>query len=110
LAWILDAFIAGVVVAPLNPGLYSRRPGEGFFLTMLIPAVALGLVYLAAFGGGQRGATPGKRIVSIRVADAATGAPIGYRRAAVRRLGYVLGCVVLCAGWLSLLVDARRQA
>lgn len=66
-------------------------------------------IYMILFDGGPRGATPGKRIVGIRVADAAGGGPIGYHRAAVRRLWYVIGGLLLFAGWWSALFDSRRQ-
>src|SRR5688572_21736407 len=83
-AWGLDALIAGVVFTPLNPGFYSGEPSAGLFLVLLAPAVLLGFVCLVAFDGGQRGATPGKRVMGIRVADAQTGRPIGYCRAITR--------------------------
>jgi hypothetical protein len=41
---------------------------------------------LATPAGGERGATPGS--------------PIGYRRAATRRLWYLLGGLALYLGWL----------
>jgi uncharacterized RDD family membrane protein YckC len=110
LAWLLDAVLAGVVFTPLNPALYSSSPTAPLFLALSVPAIMLLLFCLVAFDGGRRGATPGKRIVGIRVADARTGGPIGYRRAAVRRLGFLLGGVVLCLGWLWIIFDAHRQA
>jgi uncharacterized RDD family membrane protein YckC len=69
----------------------------------------LAFPYLIAFDGGPRGATPGKRIVRIRVADAAEGGAIGYRRAAVRRLGYLVGGLLFFVGWWWALFDRRRQ-
>lgn len=108
-AWALDGVILGVSLSPLNPALYSSQPSATLFLALNIPAIALALAYLTLFDGSERGATPGKRIVGIRVADATNRGPIGYRRAAVRRLGYALGGLALGIGWLSLLIDPRRQ-
>jgi uncharacterized RDD family membrane protein YckC len=109
-AWVLDAFIAGIVFTPLSSILWSSNPSPWLFVALLAPAMVLLFVYLVLFDGGRRGATPGKRIVGIRVADARTGGPLGYRRALIRRLGYYLGGLVLYIGWLWLLFDSRRQA
>jgi uncharacterized RDD family membrane protein YckC len=109
-AWVFDALITALALTPLNPILYSSRPNASLFFALWAPAMLLLLLYLALFDGGPRGATPGKRIVGIRVADAAAGGPIGYRRALIRRLGYFAGGLALYAGWLWLLLDPRRQA
>lgn len=110
LAWCLDAVIAGIVFIPLNPQLYTD-PSEDRSLWLALGLVSTILVfpYLVAFDGGPRGATPGKRVVRIRVADAADGSAIGYRRAAVRRLGYLVGGLLFFAGWWWALFDSRRQ-
>jgi uncharacterized RDD family membrane protein YckC len=95
----------------LNPALYSSsdEPNRLLFSALLGSATILVFVYLIAFDGGKRGATPGKRVVGIRVADADEGGPIGYRRAAVRRLGYLIGGLPFFAGWLWGLFDPHRQ-
>ena len=108
-AGVLDAFIVALVFTPLNPSLWSSDPSPSLFLALWGSAVVLAFVYMVLFDGGRRGATPGKRIVGIRVTDAHSGGPIGYRRAVVRRLGYCLGGLVMYVGWLWLLFDSRRQ-
>ena len=110
LAWFLDAVIAGFLFIPLNPLLYSDEPEPGLFFALGVPAMILVFVYLIAFDGGRRGATPGKRILGIRVADEQSGSAIGYRRATVRRLGYAVGGLALYLGWLWIIFDRRRQA
>jgi uncharacterized RDD family membrane protein YckC len=109
-AWVLDAIIGTLAFTPLNPMIWSSNPSESLFFALWAPTMVLLFIALVLFDGGQRGATPGKRIVGTRVADARTGAPIGYRRALIRRLGYYLGGLVLYIGWLWLLADPRRQA
>jgi uncharacterized RDD family membrane protein YckC len=109
-AWVVDACVAGLVFLPLNPGLYSQHPSPSLWWGLLIPTLVLLIGYLALFDGGPRGATPGKRVVGIRVIDATTGAAIGYRRGAIRRLGYLGGGVAFFLGWIWVLVDPRRQA
>ncbi len=106
---MLDAAIAGVVFVPLNPGLYTDEPSVSLFIALFIPTMILLFVYMVAFDGGQRGATPGKRILRLRVVDAETGGAIGWRRAARRRLVYLLGGAALYAGWLWLFTNPRRQ-
>jgi uncharacterized RDD family membrane protein YckC len=110
LAWCLDCVVAGIVFIPLNPALYASANDRLLFSALAGAATVLGFACLIAFDGGQRGATPGKRIVGIRVADADRRGPIGYRRAAIRRAGYIIGGLVFFLGWIWALFDHRRQA
>jgi uncharacterized RDD family membrane protein YckC len=110
LAWLLDAVIAAIVLSPLNPALYSSHPDPATFTALWATACLIWLGFLIAFEGGRRGATPGKRALGIRVADETTGGSIGYGRAAVRRLVFVLGGLIFYIGWLWMLSSSRRQA
>lgn len=112
-AWALDSIIAGVALLPLAlvvqlVGVDVLETVTGFWLVWSAGMVSV-LVYLIAFDGGGRGATPAKRLLGIRVADAATRAAIGYPRATVRRLVYLTGGLPLYVGWLWALIDSRRQ-
>lgn len=109
-AGIIDAFVLGVLDTPLNPVLYSGRPSFGLIGALTAPSLVLAFIYLVLFDGGPRGATPGKRALHLRVEDADGGGPIGYRRATIRRLVYLVGGLAVYIGWLWLLVDARHQA
>jgi uncharacterized RDD family membrane protein YckC len=109
-AWILDAVIAGVVFSPLQL-VIPRDPGStATFVVLFAAMMAAVFGYMIAFDGGPRGATPGKRILRMRVIDVDTGGPIGYPRAALRRLVYLLGGLALYVGWFWLLFDRRHQA
>lgn len=110
LGWFLDSVIVAVVLTPLNPFLYADPPSVAFATSLWAVAMVLMFLYGVLFDGGQRGATLGKRIVGTRVGNERTGAPIGYRRATIRRLGYWLGGLAFCIGWLRLLFNPRRQA
>jgi uncharacterized RDD family membrane protein YckC len=79
------------------------------FTTLWATAMLIWFACLVAFDGGPRGATPGKRVLGIRIADEVTGASIGYGRAAVRRLVFVVGALVFYIGWLWLLSNPERQ-
>ena len=72
--------------------------------------LALFIVYLISFDAGPRGATPGKRLMRIRVADEGGMPRIGYRRAAVRRAVWFLGGLCLYAGWILVFMDRRKRA
>lgn len=70
LAWLFDCVIVGFLLIPLNPLLYTDEPDAALFFGLTVAGTILVDPYLVAFDGGKRGATPGKRIVGIRVADA----------------------------------------
>lgn len=110
-AWLIDAVIAGFVLSPIVSIFEPARPAPAtHLLPEILPSVLLVLLYLVLFDGGPRGATPGKRLLHMRVVDAQNGGSIGYNRATIRRVGYLIGGLCLYIGWLWLLVDARRQA
>jgi uncharacterized RDD family membrane protein YckC len=103
-AWMLDWVIATVLVTPFNPVIYySSAPDFWVAATLGAAGLAAAFVYFVMFDGGERGATPGKRILGIRVGDEVTGRAIGHRRAVVHRLGYVLG------GWRTRLSSGRAN-
>jgi uncharacterized RDD family membrane protein YckC len=121
-AWFIDAILGGLVIAtPANlliavaggPSVYADT-GEGVAIGwwVALPAVAtgIGFVALVLFDGGERGATPGKRLLGLRVLDGQIGGSIGYRRAVVRRLVYLVGGIPAYAGWWWVFVDRRRRA
>lgn len=56
------------------------------------------------------GQTPGNRVMRIRVEDAVSGETIRMRRAFVRFFGLLLSALLLCIGFLMILVDRRRRA
>jgi len=56
------------------------------------------------------GHTPGDRVMRIRVVDERTSRPLSVRRALVRVLLLPLSVILLGAGVLLILVDARRRA
>lgn len=73
-------------------------------------ALAGALLYYAKLEGGPSGQTVGKKALSIRVVDAATGGPIGAGRALGRYLFKSFISGNLCAlGYLWSLWDGRKQ-
>ena len=80
---------------------------------LLLSAVAT-VLYSAVMDGGPRQASVGKMALKIRVGDADSGAPIGFGRAASRRLMYLgLFYAIVLPGVVNALwplFDVRRQA
>jgi uncharacterized RDD family membrane protein YckC len=68
-------------------------------VTLSVLALLLGAAYFIGFWG-LRGATPGKRLLGLRVTDEAGQGPIGLARAALRFLGYLLSAASLGIGFL----------
>ncbi|RMH68848.1 MAG: RDD family protein, partial [Actinomyces sp.] len=58
---------------------------------------------------GERGVTPGRRMVGIRVVDAATGAPIGRARGIGRFFASLVSGLPLGLGYLWMIWDPGSQ-
>lgn len=72
-------------------------------------AIAWSVAYFAFFWSST-GQTPGNRLLSIRVQSAGSAEPLHAGRAVLRVLALPLSALPLCAGFLMILVDARRRA
>ncbi len=104
------AWLTGAVVA-LCLSLIGV-PGQ---IKTLIAAIGAGITVLGTIGyfvffWSASGETPGNRMLGIRVVGATSGRPLSARRAFVRVFGLVLSALLLCAGFLMILVDNRRRA
>ena len=87
-----------------NPGLLLREDW--------LPSVfsgLLGLAYAAGFESSRLQATPGKRLLGIKVTDL-RGRRISLRRAVLRHLGQFLSAAVLMLGYVMAAFTQRRQA
>jgi uncharacterized RDD family membrane protein YckC len=78
---------------------------------MLQLAVGVGLVWLysALFESSEWCATPGKRVLGMRVREA-SGAPLGFWRAGARSAGKLVSVLVFGIGFLVAALNRRRQA
>ena len=91
---------------------YWRPVGDKGLLLVAIGAV-LAFVWTVAyftFFWSATGQTPGNRVMRIRVEDAVSGETIRMRRAFLRFFGLLLSALLLCIGFLMILVDRRRRA
>lgn len=98
--YLIDGIILGVV----NGILTGVLKGAGYGLGTV---VNIGyFTYLV----GSRGQTLGQQVMGIRVVDADSGqAAIGYTRAFIRWIGYLVSALVLLLGFLWPLWDSRKQ-
>ncbi len=84
-----------------------RTPSDVAFLPVLasvvLPPLALllGALYHVYFWT-TKGATPGKELLDLRVQGDDGRSPIGFRRAALRAFGYLLGVASLGVGFLMI--------
>jgi uncharacterized RDD family membrane protein YckC len=56
-----------------------------------------------------RGATPGKMILKMKIADAKTGEPASKKQLIIRYLGYFVSLLPLCLGFVWIYYDKKRQ-
>jgi uncharacterized RDD family membrane protein YckC len=117
LAFAVDAMVINVVgwfvaaIVTLCLSLFSL-PG-GVKDVLLVIGAGIALLWTAAyfcFFWSTTGQTPGNRLMRIRVIDARTGGLLKPLRAFLRVLGLVLSAMLLCTGFLLILVDSRRRA
>ncbi len=99
-AWMLDGIVVGLITGILSAVLHGVGGSLG---------VLASIAYFVFFEGGPHGAGPGKQAMRIRVVDAQTNAPIGYRRAFVRWLARILSALVFLLGYFWMLWDADNQ-
>jgi uncharacterized RDD family membrane protein YckC len=104
-ALLIDGLIIGFIpwIIVLASG---DSAGLGLALYFLI-----WLAYYTILEGGSGGQTLGKKAVGIRVADIATGAPIGYGRALGRTLFKIISWLfgLFPLGYLWMLWDDQKQ-
>jgi len=72
-----------------------------------ILAFVIGLVYYV--GMWATGATVGQRLLSLHVVDQSSGANIGFGRALVRYVGYIIAAIPLGLGLIWAGFDPRKQ-
>jgi uncharacterized RDD family membrane protein YckC len=104
-AWMVGG-VAAVTLALLNPS-------EGAQTTLIAIGAAAATLWSAGyfiFFWATTGQTPGNRLMEIRVQDAVNSGPLPFARAVLRLAGAVVSALILCLGYLMILVDSRRRA
>ncbi len=110
---LIMAVILGVIVGLSAAGSSSSSSttttaaSTGLASLIQLISFVISVGYFVYFWG--KGQTIGMRLLHLRVADANTGAPIGYGRAALRYLGYIVSALVCYIGLIWAAFDARKQ-
>jgi uncharacterized RDD family membrane protein YckC len=99
----------GVAIGVTGNTNNTATSSAGTGLTLLIDLLSFVLTvgYFVYFWG--KGQTLAMRLFHLRVADANTGLPIGYGRAALRYLGYIISALVCYIGLIWAAFDGRKQ-
>jgi uncharacterized RDD family membrane protein YckC len=119
-AAFLDGLFVGIVIRLLFlVNLITISSAVGIGTTSLDTSstgvvVLVYLIYFAFYAGYYvyfwgMGQTPAQRIFHIYVADANTGTAIGFGRAGIRFLGYVLSSLICYVGLIWAAFDPRKQ-
>lgn len=118
LAFILDSFLFGAVVAPFLVLIYGRdyfywsseQTGmfaiygiADFLLTTLLPVVLIISFWI------KLSATPGKLLLDCKVVDANTLQPISRKKAVIRCLAYLASALPIYLGFVWIAFDKRKQ-
>ena len=106
LAVVVGVF-AGLASSASNTDTTTAVASTGVTAIVQIVAFVITVGYFVYFWG--RGQTIGMRAFRLRVADANTGLPIGYGRAALRYLGFIISAFVCYIGLIWAAFDARKQ-
>jgi uncharacterized RDD family membrane protein YckC len=111
--WIIVASTGGVsctsttsVIGNLNTG-YTVAQACTVNPAIELLSLVIGLVYFVGMWG--TGATLGQRALGLHVVDQASGASIGFGRAFVRYVGYVISVIPLFLGLIWAGFDPRKQ-
>jgi len=120
-AVIIDGFIVSVItivveiVLGIFIGLLARATGSALgvsqggpltYLTYLV-SFTISIGYFIYYWG--MGSTRGMRFFRLAVVDAETGLPIGFGRAAMRYLGYVISVIPCYIGLIWAAFDPKKQ-
>jgi len=107
LAQILDLFwllplsaLLGLVAGLVNDGEMS---GGGELMANLVGALVVLLFWV------ERGGTPGKIVLGLRIVDAETGGAPSIGRLVLRYVGYLVSAIGLGLGYLWVLWDPQKQ-
>jgi uncharacterized RDD family membrane protein YckC len=107
---LIQLLVAVVVGMPLLLGGLTLDPSEVVARYGLVSAVTtlIGLAYFVYFWGAK-GATPGKMAVGLKIVGTDGTMPIGYLKAFVRYIGFIISGIIIFLGYLLIIVDADNQ-
>jgi uncharacterized RDD family membrane protein YckC len=108
---LLPVYLVGHTLSRAWMSTYGDRYAAANGMEALQLAAGVGLVWLysALFESSEWSATPGKRVLGLRVRKA-SGAQLGFWRAGARSAGKIISAVVFGLGFLVAVLNRRRQA
>jgi len=95
--WVIIAIVYGILVV-----IVGASAAYGL-------VIVVSLAYFTYFEGSERGQTPGKMALGIRVIDFGGGGSIGYGRAFIRWIGRIVSQLPIFLGYFWMLWDNERQ-
>lgn len=104
---IVSAIVGAAVTTASNNSSAAGAAFSGIQALVDLVGFAVEIAYFVYFWG--QGQTLAMRLFHLRVADATTGLPIGYGRAALRYVGYILSIIVCYIGLIWAGFDSRKQ-
>lgn len=111
-ASLIDTVLIGVVIWPILTAFYGEsywvseslvRGPMDFFLSWILPAVAVILFWVA------KQATPGKMAISAKIVDVKTGNAASTGQLIGRYLAYYISLMPFCLGFIWVAFDKRKQ-
>lgn len=111
IAYIIDSVFIGLVsiIIGMSVGLMADLDNLGILAVTNLASAVIAPVYLIAFWATQ-GATPGKVFLGMRiVASNGRADGIGWGRAILRYVGYVVGMWVFYLGFIWIVIDDDSQ-
>lgn len=125
-AFVIDSVLISMIVGPLLWKIYGSAYFQDYvdllqgrvdlaadrpmfagpadmLVSLVLPAIGIVILWIA------RQATPGKMVLSLRIVDASTHAPLSSAQAIVRYLGYYVSMFGLMLGFLWIALDPRKQ-
>ena len=110
-AVVVVGTIAWAVVAAGTGGITGRgmdAAATAALTIMIVVVTIIGLAYFPYFWA-RSGATPGMKVMGLRVVRDADGGPISTGQAILRLVGYWVSGLVLYLGYIWILIDKRRR-
>lgn len=101
---VIAALVDWVPVALLNV-VGSRAGAIGTLVSLIGTAYGFYIRYME----GERGGTPGKRLMGLKVVKDADGQTLGGGMGIVRNIAHVVDAIICFVGFLFPLWDAKRQ-
>lgn len=116
-AYLLDGLILGVIMVVLMLPLgfviqMAARKAPGAMIPLAIGSyllVALVSIAYILIPWAKSGATPGKKILHLKIVRDDGVAPLGYGKAALRMLGYIISGMILYIGFLMILFNDEKK-